>query len=175
MTCETSVTPSAVWPRYGGRACRTGNLGLLSAVGFGLTVLAPLAGGCGGGNFMALSSSEEFQQQVLQAEKPVMVHFFKSGCSRCTLLEQAMDRMVNDYRDRAVFAKYCLTNIFWIVTNKELKKQYDIRMYPTVVLFVDGQEKMRWVMHYDIESYRKALDEALGIPTAPMQPASGKT
>jgi thioredoxin-like negative regulator of GroEL len=112
---------------------------------------------------MELENSEQFQQQVLHAKKPVLIHFLKGGCTRCALLETTMEQLANDYRGRVVFAKYCLMNAFWIVTNMELKSRYKIDAYPTAVLFVNGQEKKRWIMYYDIRSYRQALDEAVGI------------
>ena len=164
MTCKMSATTSAVLPKCRRLPGCTGRRRLVSVAGFSLIVLSLLPGGCGGGSLMELNSSEQFHQQVLQAKKPVLVHFFKNGCTRCGLLESAMDQLANDYRGRVVFAKYYLKNFFWIVTNTELQSKYDIGAYPTVVLFVNGQEKKRWIMHYDIKSYRKALDEALGIP-----------
>ena len=108
-----------------------------------------------------------------------MVQFYKGGCAWCALLEPALDRLADDYQGRAVFAKYRLMNWLLGVTNWELKSKYDIRWYPTVILFVNGRERKRWVAHYDIKSYRKALDEALSTPArqatpAPVAPAPAK-
>jgi thiol-disulfide isomerase/thioredoxin len=165
MTYTRPGSASAAPPGQRRPKDRAGQCGPVSVASFGILVLALLAGGCSSGvGMMELTSSKQFQQRVLQAKRPVMVHFLKAGCPRCWLLETAMDQLVNDYQDRAVFVKYYLMNIFWTVTNPELKSKYDIAVYPTVVLFVNGQEKRRWVMHYDIRSYRKALDEALSTP-----------
>jgi hypothetical protein len=38
------------------------------------------------------------------------------------------------------------------------------------ILFVGGQERKRWVLHYGIDSYRRALDEALGLPVSADSP-----
>ncbi len=164
MPCKASATTSAMLPKCRSLAGCSGRRRLVSVAGFSLLVLPLLAGGCGGGSLIELNGSGQFQQQVVQAKKPVLVHFFKVGCTRCGLLESAMDQLVNDYRGRVVFAKYYLKDFFWVVTNKELQSKYKIDGYPTVSLFVNGQERKRWIMYYDISSYRKALDEALGSP-----------
>lgn len=168
MACTTFAAISAILPEYRGSAGCTGRSSLGPILNFGLVVLALLTGGCGGGgsnaNFMELTSSAQFQQQVLKARKPVLVHFQKGGCTRCASLESAMGPMTNDYRGRVVFAKYHLKNAFWVITNPELQSKYGIDAYPTVLLFVNGQERKRWIMQDDIKSYRRALDEALHTP-----------
>ncbi len=164
MACTTLAAISAVLPEYRRPAGCTGRSSLGSILSFGLVVLALLTGGCGGGSFMELTSSAQFQQQVLQARKPVLVHFHKGGCTRCASLESAMGQVVNDYGGRVVFAKYLLKNVFWVITNPELQSKYGIDAYPTVLLFVNGRERKRWIMHDDIKSYRRALDEALHTP-----------
>ncbi len=50
---------------------------------------------------------------------------------------------------------------YFVVTAKEVKKRYSIAFYPTVVLFVGGQEKKRWVLRNNLSRCRKALDRAL--------------
>ena len=45
--------------------------------------------------------------------------------------------------------------------SQELKETYDIQAFPTVILFVDGRVFERWVMKYDINDYRRGIDEAL--------------
>lgn len=167
MICRTRATAFGRQPECAGRAPRTGQRRLPSIAGLGLTVVALLAGGCGGGNMKDLGSTEQFQEQVLKTKKPAMVFFFKGGCATCMLLEPGMEQLAGEYGDRAVFAKYHLMSFFWIPTNNELRKQYDIVVYPTVVMFVDGKEKQRWLMHYDMKSYRKAMDEALASIKAP--------
>jgi thioredoxin 1 len=174
MTWKTSATASTVVQGYGRLAGRAGGRGLRLVAGFGLIALALPVGGCGGGSLMSLNGSADFQRQVLQSEKPVMVQFSKTGCTWCALLEPALAQLADDYQGRAVFAKYCLMNWLFGVTNWDLKSKYDIRWYPTVILFVNGREKQRWVAQYDIKSYRKAMDDALRVPTRPATPAPGK-
>jgi thioredoxin 1 len=165
MTCKAFASASAVVPESRSPVGRTGERGPRLVAGFGFAALAFLAGGCGGGKFVALNSSTGFQRQVLQAEKPVMVQFHKGGCLWCAMLGPTLDRLADDYQGRVVFAEYELMNWLGGVTNWELRTKYDIHWYPTVVLFVNGREKQRWVAQYDVGSYRRALDEVLRTRT----------
>lgn len=167
MTCRRSGTASPVLPTHTGPASSAPRRRSRPAAGLGLAALALLAGGCATGNMKEISSTEQFQQEVIKAKKPAMVFFFKGGCATCMLLEPGMEQLAGEYADRAVVAKYHLMSFVWIPTNAELRSKYDIVVYPTVVLFVNGQEKQRWLMHYDMKSYRKALDEALATTKPP--------
>ncbi|HOW70723.1 MAG TPA: thioredoxin family protein [Phycisphaerae bacterium] len=178
MTCQTSAIAFAVLSHDRRRAGRAGWRRLASAAGFGLMALTVLTG-CSSSHMAEVKSTEQFQKQVIQAKKPVMMFFFKGGCATCMLLEPALEQMASEYGDRAIFAKYHLMSFFWIPNNSELKDRYNVVVYPTVVLFVDGQEKKRWLMHYDMKSYRKTLDEVLaarqtGAAKVTAAPARGK-
>ncbi len=98
---------------------------------------------------------------MLEADKPVLVDFYKGGCPTCVALEPTFKKLSKEYEDRVVFASFELMKPYFAVTSAPVKEQYDIRFYPTVVLFVDGQEQERWALHYDIKDYRRSLDAAL--------------
>ncbi len=128
-----------------------------------------LAAGCGGGGgarAVHIRDANHFQQQVLEADKPVLVDFYKGGCPTCVALEPTFKKLSKEYEDRVVFASFELMKPYFAVTSAPVKEQYDIRFYPTVVLFVDGQEQERWALHYDIDDYRRSLDQALARKAA---------
>jgi thioredoxin 1 len=123
-----------------------------------------VAAGCGGGagaRAVHIRDAQHFEDQVLEADKPVLVDFYKGGCPTCVALEPTFKKLSKEYEDRVVFASFELMKPYFAVTSAPVKEQYDIRFYPTVVLFVDGQEQERWALHYDIKDYRRSLDAAL--------------
>jgi thioredoxin 1 len=133
----------------------------------GLLSLLPLAAGCAGGQMTALPNHAAFQKVVLGADKPVLVEFYKGACPTCILLDGPMDKLAQEYQGRVVVAKYQLmTSYFW-GKDKQVKDAYDISVFPTVVLFVNGQAVKTWPMHYGLKEYRQAIDAALGSTTAP--------
>jgi hypothetical protein len=76
-------------------------------------------------------------------------------------------------------AEYVLMSAGFEVQSNDLKRQYEISAFPTVILFVNGQVRQRWVLDYDLDHYRKALDAVLaeGAATRPWsrtgKPAGG--
>lgn len=121
--------------------------------------LTMLVGGCAGGKVTRIANADAFQEIVLRSDKPVLVDFYKGGCATCIPLDSVMDKLVDEYRGRAVVAKFQTMTAFFGIPSREIKHRHDIVFFPTVILFVNGQEKKRWVMRYSIDNYRKELDK----------------
>jgi thioredoxin 1 len=136
-----------------------------------VALAALVAGGCGGNSLKPINNETEFQEQVIQAKQPVIVDFYKGGCPTCVALAPTLDELEADYGDRVFFAKFEIMKPWFAVTSETLKKEHRIAYFPTVLLFVDGQEKKRWVMNYNSQEYRKVLEEIVG-PTTPKEPKS---
>jgi thioredoxin 1 len=149
-----------------------GALGLAPMI---LFVVLTCMAGCGGANLTPIKGMEQFQQQVLASPQPVMIVFYKGGCPTCIALEPTLDTLADEYRGRAVLAKFEMMTPFFFTTCPELRDQYDISFYPTVLLFVNGEEKKRWIIHYDIQNYRQHLDHWVGSTTRPAAQAASRT
>jgi len=130
-------------------------------------VLALLATGCAGHKVTRIADEDAFQEIVINSDKPVLVDFYKGGCATCIPLDGIMDQLVDEYRGRAVVAKFETMTAFFGVPSKAIKHRYDIVFYPTAILFVKGQEKKRWIIRYSVNGYRKVLDEY--VPPAPSE------
>ena len=137
-------------------------------------VLTVMAGGCTATNIIPIADEADFQQQVIEADRPVVVDFYKEGgCPTCKLLEPILDQLADEYRGRVIFAKFAVMTSFFQTTSEEIKQRYDITYIPTAVLFVRGKEVKRWPLYYMFDDYRKTLDEVVGGPTS--KAASAKT
>jgi len=156
-------------PRHcANRANRRRLLHATGLVAYAILVLA--AGGCGASRLKPIRNETEFQEQVLKANGPVLVDFFKGGCALCMFLDPAMDQLYEEYKDRVMFTKFELMRFWLEITCEPIRRRYRIGLYPTVVLFVNGEEKKRWVVDYNMDNYRKVLDEAAGAPTPKTTP-----
>jgi thioredoxin 1 len=133
----------------------------------GLLILLPLAAGCAGSKITAVPNHAAFQEVVLASNKPVLVQFYKGGCPTCVLLDGPMDKLAEEYRGRVVVAKYQIMTPYFTFRDKEIRDAYDITVYPTAVLFVNGKAVKTWRMHYSLKDYRQAMDAAIGPTTAP--------
>lgn len=142
--------------------------GLGSYLALAILATLPLfAGGCAGAKLVPLENANDFHQAVANPDKPVLVVFYKTGCPTCAALEPTLDKLADEYKGRAVIAKYRHMSPLFIYTSKEIRDEYDVNLTPTVLLFVKGQEKQRWLSDYNINDYRKALDEYCSPPAAP--------
>jgi thioredoxin 1 len=137
-------------------------------------VLTLLAGGCASTNLVPIADEADFQRQVIEADKPVVVDFYKEGgCPTCKLLEPILDQLADEYRGRVIFVKFAVMTPFFQTTSEAIKQRYNIIGIPTAVLFVHGKEVKRWPLYYMFDDYRKTLDEVVGGPTP--KAASTKT
>jgi thioredoxin-like negative regulator of GroEL len=128
-----------------------------------------------GSRFRELTRADEFRDLVARADLPVMMVFNKTGCPTCVLLKPRLERLADEYQGRALFARYKHASAWMKVTSWRILKEFRVYLVPTVILFVGGQERKRWVLHYGIDSYRRALDEALGLPASSAQPADSES
>ena len=58
------------------------------------------------------------------------------------------------------------------MTSYDIKDKYQIVAFPTVLMFVNGQEVHSWAMIYDLDNYRKNIDAVLARTGQPASPAS---
>ncbi len=135
----------------------TGRTVLLAAVFFSLWL-----GGCSSQNLNQIKDQNDFDRLLIQSKQPVLVDFYKDGCPTCVILEPKLVKLAEEYQGRVTFTRFKLMEAYFAVKAPDLKERYDISYFPTVILFVDGQEKTRWVLSYDMEKYRQVLDETVG-------------
>jgi thioredoxin 1 len=135
----------------------------MAIVACGLFILA--TGGCAASSKLkAIEGEILFEQEVLKSSQPVVVEFAKGGCPTCALVEPVLEKLQEEYEGRVTFGRYMLMTPFFGVTSAKLRDEYRVAYYPTVILFVGGQEKKRWVLDYTREHYVKVLTDVAGEP-----------
>ena len=77
-------------------------------------------------------TKENFEREVLQAEKPVMVDFWASWCGPCRMLSPIVDQLAEERTD-AVFGKVNVDE------QPELAAQFGVMSIPTVIVFRSGK------------------------------------
>jgi thiol-disulfide isomerase/thioredoxin len=139
------------------------------------TVQRVFRGGAGGADakISPIKDEADFERLVLRpspgaglrpagpAARPVMVVFYKGGCPTCLVLYPVLKCLAEEYGDRVLFYNFEIMKAYFKITAKAVKKQYHISFFPTVVLFVGGEERKRWVLKYRAASYRRTLDKVL--------------
>lgn len=83
-------------------------------------------------------TKDNFSQEVLHAEKPVLVDFWASWCGPCMALAPTIDAIANE-QSTVTVGKVNVDD------EPELARQYRIMSIPTLILFKNGEPVRREV------------------------------
>ncbi len=86
----------------------------------------------------------DFQQRVIELshQHPVLVDFWAEWCSPCLVLAPLLDQLLDEYEGEITLAK--LEVDAGEGENMKLAGHYRVRGFPTVIVFVEGEEKGRF-------------------------------
>jgi thiol:disulfide interchange protein DsbD len=144
------------------------------AVALGVAAaLLVIAGGCSTNELPEIRNTVELEQILATSSRPVLVDFYKGGCVNCAELENKLGPLAAEYGGRVLIAKFMLMGLIGGSPAPAFAERNDIWFYPTVILYVNGREKHRFVMHYIIEDYRRVIRDCLASPTTRKDAGAG--
>lgn len=74
-----------------------------------------------------------FQEKVLNSDKPVLVDFWAEWCGPCRMIGPIVEEIAKEYDGKAVVGKLNVDE------NPEIAANYGIRSIPTLLVFKGGQ------------------------------------
>jgi thioredoxin 1 len=78
-------------------------------------------------------TDENFQKQVIESDKPVMLDFWAPWCGPCRMIAPHVEEMAKEFEGKAIIGKVNVDN------NPEVATMFGIRNIPTVLFIKNGK------------------------------------
>lgn len=100
-------------------------------------------------------TDQNFQQEVLDSDKPVLVDFWAEWCMPCRMLAPTIEKLAREYSGRVKVGKLDTD------ANRDVSIKYGISAIPTVILFKNGEVAQKFVGLRNERDFKEAIDAAL--------------
>ncbi len=97
-------------------------------------------------------SKDNFNTEVLNSDKPVLIDFWASWCGPCKMQSPIFDSVADDNED-IIFGKINIDE------EQELAVKYSVISIPTLILFKGGQPVAKLVGLQSEDEIQEILDE----------------
>lgn len=105
---------------------------------------------------MAVELTEQnFEQEALNSEKPVMIDFWAEWCGPCKTISPLVDELSQDYEGKAIIGKVDVDN------NPQIAAKYGIRNIPTILFLKNGEVVDKSVGAVSKDVLQQKLDQQL--------------
>ncbi len=92
-------------------------------------------------------TDQNFDELVLENEKPVLVDFFADWCGPCRAVAPIIEELANQYEGKALVGKVDVD------ANSQVAGRYGVMSIPTVILFNKGVEVGRQIGYVGKDAY----------------------
>lgn len=97
----------------------------------------------------------DFEKNVLQADKPVLVTFWAEWCAPCTMMHAALESIAEKYNERV--------DVYRINSDDNLEsvEKFKVKGVPTTFFFIHGKQVEEFVGLVPKEELEATIDFAL--------------
>ena len=96
-------------------------------------------------------NSANFEKEVLNSEKPVLVDFFADWCGPCKMMAPIVEELATELDGKAKVGKINVDE------NSDIAVEYNVMSIPTLIVFKNGKEEKRLVGVRDKEELLSLL------------------
>ncbi len=102
-------------------------------------------------------TKENFKQEVMDSDKPVLIDFWADWCAPCRMLGPSIDQLSEQYKDKAVIAKINIDQ------QRELAQQFGVMSIPSVFVLKNGKVIDSAVGVRPKKYYEDVLEKAMAL------------
>lgn len=102
-----------------------------------------------------ITSTQQFEQEVLNSSSPVFVDFWAEWCGPCRAVSPTVEELSNEYKSKVEFVKVNVDQ------NSDLAQKYNVFSIPTLAIFKDGEIVSQKMGAASKESFKTMIDSSL--------------
>ena len=100
-------------------------------------------------------TDENFEQEVLGSEVPVLVDFWGEGCGPCVAMTPVLEELAAEYKEKVKIGKVD------VYANPSISSRYGIRSIPSFLFFKDGEVQETIIGARPISFMKDKLDSVI--------------
>ena len=104
-----------------------------------------------------VNGQEQWQNEVINSEKPVFVDFWAEWCGPCRIVSPTVEELSKEYEGKVNFVKVNVDD------NNELASKYNVFSIPTLAIFRDGKVIAQTAGAASKDSLRTYIDKHLFV------------